>query len=181
MITMVLGGLWHGAAWTFVAWGGLHGFYLLINHFWRNNRQRLGLFRTPPLGASVVSGALTFFAVVVAWVFFRAETFSSALHILSGMASLNKVPEIVYALLNEGPKLILEFGGLWFMVAVGAVVAFLCPNSNEVCSAVGRTIAATGEGESAGPLFPTAVAYGALLGIAIVSMGRISQFLYFQF
>ena len=74
MVTMLLGGLWHGANWTFVLWGGLHGVYLMVNHGWVAVSGRsavLTAFRGSRLGA-VFGWALTFFAVVVAWVFFRA-------------------------------------------------------------------------------------------------------------
>ena len=90
MVTMLLGGLWHGAGWTFVIWGGLHGFYLMINHAWRNLKQRMGWGdggRWSNLGA----GALTFLAVVVGWVFFRADSFSSAITLLHGMGGVNGV------------------------------------------------------------------------------------------
>ena len=85
MITMLLGGLWHGAAWTFVVWGALHGVYLCINHAWNNygpERSRRAL--RPP--ANVAGLILTFLAVVVAWVFFRADSMSIALYVLSKMA-----------------------------------------------------------------------------------------------
>lgn len=90
MITMLLGGLWHGAGWTFVVWGGLHGFYLMVNHAWRGFKERMGWInggRLAKLGAS----ALTFLAVVVGWVFFRADSFSSAMTMLHGMAGMNGV------------------------------------------------------------------------------------------
>jgi D-alanyl-lipoteichoic acid acyltransferase DltB (MBOAT superfamily) len=88
MITMLLGGLWHGAGWTFVLWGGLHGVYLIVNHLWRSLRRRLGLTRTSRAGA-VAGWALTFVAVVVAWVVFRAPTVDAALLLLKSMAGLN--------------------------------------------------------------------------------------------
>src|SRR6202162_1284956 len=68
MITMALGGLWHGAAWTFVIWGVLHGLYLCLNHAWINYGPAIGP-RVAPL-ANLAAFALTFLAVVVAWVFF---------------------------------------------------------------------------------------------------------------
>lgn len=72
MITMMLGGLWHGASWTFAAWGGLHGLYLVANHLW--NRIR------PPEPSArwqrVCSTVLTFIFVVIAWVPFRATDFA---------------------------------------------------------------------------------------------------------
>jgi alginate O-acetyltransferase complex protein AlgI len=90
MATMLIGGLWHGAAWTFVAWGALHGLYLIINHSWHAVRRRLGRGQAR-FGSLGGWGAriLTFIAVAVAWVFFRAESFATALIILKGMIGLN--------------------------------------------------------------------------------------------
>src|SRR3954452_20382460 len=75
MVTMLLGGLWHGAAWNFVIWGGLHGFYLCINHLWHRWR---GERATTSAAARLASWAATFLAVVIAWVFFRAKTATGA-------------------------------------------------------------------------------------------------------
>src|SRR5437879_1881435 len=82
-ITMLLGGLWHGAAWTFVIWGALHGAYLCINHAWNN----FGPKASPRFAglANLAGLTLTVLAVVFAWVFFRADTMTSALAILSQM------------------------------------------------------------------------------------------------
>jgi D-alanyl-lipoteichoic acid acyltransferase DltB (MBOAT superfamily) len=88
MATMLLGGLWHGASWTFVIWGGLHGGYLLLNHAWREIRPQAAELKAG-LGGGLLGWAVTFIAVVVSWVFFRAENFSSARLILQGMAGLN--------------------------------------------------------------------------------------------
>ena len=77
-VTMLLGGLWHGAAWTFVAWGGLHGLALAINHAFR----RLGL--TMP---TILGWALTMLFVIHGWVLFRAETFEAAQRMLGAMWS----------------------------------------------------------------------------------------------
>ena len=71
LITMILGGLWHGAGWTFVVWGAYHGVLLLINHAWRSNA------RAPLLGEPV-SVAITFVAVVLGWVMFKADSLSTA-------------------------------------------------------------------------------------------------------
>ena len=84
MITMLLGGLWHGAAWTFVVWGALHGAYLCINHAW--NRFGPDGRAAAAAGRDVAGAVLTFLAVVVAWVFFRADDIASAIYVLSRMA-----------------------------------------------------------------------------------------------
>src|SRR6478735_8158843 len=84
MITMLLGGLWHGAAWTFVIWGVLHGVYLCVNHAWSNFGPKVApRFEK---AANVAALILTFLCVVIAWVFFRADSLASALSVLSKMA-----------------------------------------------------------------------------------------------
>ena len=90
LVTMLLGGLWHGAAWTFVAWGAVHGVLLALNHGWRALRNRVR-FRSRWLNASerLLGAALTFAAVFGAWVLFRAADLPSALQILRGMAGMN--------------------------------------------------------------------------------------------
>jgi len=92
MTTMLLGGLWHGAAWTFVVWGGLHGLYLMLNHGWRW-LARGG--KTWP-GMALLGWAATFLAVVVAWVFFRADSLASATIVLKGMLGLTHPQSVPY-------------------------------------------------------------------------------------
>ena len=78
--TMLLGGLWHGAAWTFVAWGGLHGLALAVNSAW----DRAGL-RLPRVAGWLV----TMLFVIVGWVLFRSPDFATAARVLAGMAGVN--------------------------------------------------------------------------------------------
>ena len=82
LVTMLLGGLWHGAAWTFVLWGGLHGCLIIINHVWRK-------LRPDRLRSNIVFWPLTMLAITLCWVPFRAETFTGATAIWSGMVGLN--------------------------------------------------------------------------------------------
>ena len=81
MITMFLGGLWHGAGWTFIFWGVLHGIYICINHLWRKTKYTLPQW---------MNWLLTFNAVNIAWIFFRAASFSDALNILIAMFDVNR-------------------------------------------------------------------------------------------
>ena len=81
-MTMLLGGLWHGAGWTFVIWGGLHGLFLVINHFWRAHCP----VRLPKFAGWLITSV----SIVAAWVFFRAETVGQALLILKGMAGAER-------------------------------------------------------------------------------------------
>ena len=82
MITMLLGGLWHGAAWTFVIWGALHGFYLIVHRIWNS----IGLAPVLRMRKTVVwrwaSRLLLFHAVCLGWVFFRAPSFDIAFAML---------------------------------------------------------------------------------------------------
>jgi alginate O-acetyltransferase complex protein AlgI len=82
MVTMLLCGLWHGAAWNFVVWGGLHGTMLVIHAQYRR------LFRPPP---AALGQALTLLAVILAWVPFRAASLSNTLAMFRGMAGLNGI------------------------------------------------------------------------------------------
>ena len=89
MATMVLGGMWHGAGWTFVFWGFLHGVYLCANHLWAAARERMGWGASRGLAGRALSIGATFLAVMVAWVLLRAATFGGAGRILAGMAGMN--------------------------------------------------------------------------------------------
>lgn len=81
-LVMLIGGLWHGAAWTFVAWGGLHGVGLGVNHLLRRFGSGIA---TPKLFGWFV----TFTFTTVLWVFFRADSFETAGQVLSAMAGAN--------------------------------------------------------------------------------------------
>lgn len=90
MITMFLGGLWHGANWTFIVWGVVHGMFLTINHIWLMSKKIISydshmLFRY----RKVFSTTLTFFAVSIAWVFFRSQDFNVAGKVFKAMFGLS--------------------------------------------------------------------------------------------
>jgi len=100
LITMLLGGLWHGAGWTFVLWGGLHGLYLLINHFWHYLLVKLELIEiSNQVWMRLMGRLLTFWAVVVAWVLFRSENLEMAIQILNSMTKVSEIP--IWSLLNQ--------------------------------------------------------------------------------
>ena len=83
MITMLLGGLWHGAAWTFVVWGGIHGIGLTVER-WRRERRRAR--RAPPSAWRIwLRGSLTFNVVCLAWIFFRSDSLDRAWQMISGL------------------------------------------------------------------------------------------------
>ena len=80
--SMLIIGLWHGAGWTFIFWGALHGLLLVINHIWR---------RTNIVLPRIINWGLTFLCVVVCWVFFRAENFHDAIAVLRAMVDIGNV------------------------------------------------------------------------------------------
>jgi D-alanyl-lipoteichoic acid acyltransferase DltB (MBOAT superfamily) len=106
MMTMLLGGLWHGASWTFVAWGALHGTYLCVEKWFKQiadkiDKPRIGKESLVRAGLAPVTGvnkglrnfllALgTFFLINVTWVFFRAKEFSTAWRLLASMFGFSK-------------------------------------------------------------------------------------------
>ena len=96
LITMVLGGLWHGASWNFVVWGALHGVVLAATRMWQRSRGDA----TPGLRGRVLGVILTFHFVCFAWVFFRAKTFGHATLMLERLGAMtfgttNLPPKIV--------------------------------------------------------------------------------------
>lgn len=86
LITMLLGGLWHGASWTFVVWGALHGFFLIVNHLFPKKEED-----NPSLFIRLVKQIGVFLLVGLAWIFFRAETFSCAFSMFRGALGFNGI------------------------------------------------------------------------------------------
>lgn len=113
MAVMLVCGLWHGAGWTFVAWGGLHGLFLVCNHLWR----KASADRLPRLGVlgPVASWTLTFVAVAVGWVLFRAETWGAAGTVLSAMFGGGKGLLLPDVLGVAGVRPVLEGMGVTFL------------------------------------------------------------------
>ncbi len=100
-VTFLISGLWHGANWTFIVWGALHGLYLVVGELTANHREKLnqltGLSKNPAL-LNTLQWAGTFTLVCLAWVFFRANTVSEGLYIVSHMpAGLWESPRILQA------------------------------------------------------------------------------------
>ncbi|PCI75608.1 MAG: membrane-bound O-acyltransferase family protein [SAR86 cluster bacterium] len=85
MVTMLLGGLWHGAAWTFVIWGFFHGAIIVATHYLASLKLFLRFSASTSLVPRLLKWAITFYLVLIGWVFFRAQDFSSALTVLGSM------------------------------------------------------------------------------------------------
>lgn len=128
-ITMLLGGLWHGAAWTFVFWGALHGSYLIINHAWRGYRSKLATGNIITQSVEYVFyRALTFLAIVVAWVYFRAESLDIAHNVLAGMFGFNGIA-LPYEWLTRFPEMANTLAAIGFqfepLISQGKVMTLL--------------------------------------------------------
>lgn len=115
MVTMLLAGLWHGAGWTFIFWGGLHGLCICINHLWRKSGYSL-----PKLAGWLV----TFLAVNIAWVFFRAENFATAFSILNAMIGINAGIELTSIFNAKRIFLVISLiGACAFMPSINQLVS----------------------------------------------------------
>lgn len=159
MITMLLGGLWHGANWTFVVWGGLHGLYLGAERWARSAFGPRALFETA--GFRLAAGAGTFLLVCIAWVFFRAPSFAAASHILAAMVGLSR---------QASPLLYLND-----LIAVGVIVGAMLLVQWQL-----RAVSL----ESVVARMPAALVAGlwSAMGVLILtSQGSDNAFIYFQF
>jgi len=211
MITMLLGGLWHGANWTFVIWGGLHGCYLMINQAWlaaSRNSAAVATFRRSRVGAGF-GWALTFLAVVVAWVFFRAPSLDVAFILLKGMTAQNgiAIPAGLAFALEPMQGLMAALGitfenesgtefvkaYLWLVPLL--TIALLAPNTQQLMRGyepvldlpATRSMEVDDERGLAllrlrwVPSPGWAIATGVLAFFGIISITRVSEFLYWQF
>jgi D-alanyl-lipoteichoic acid acyltransferase DltB (MBOAT superfamily) len=164
MLTMVLGGLWHGANWTFVIWGAIHGSALAIERFVTERRAAVGTARAPTVPGRVGRWVLTFAIVVLAWVFFRAPSFGDAMAVLGGLVGGASVP--------AEP---IDPGTLWVCVAIivaSVASQFVPPRVPARASELfGRTA----------PLIQIAVLAAGIVLIDALGPEGVAPFIYFQF
>ena len=180
LLTMLLGGLWHGAGWTFLAWGALHGLGLALNH--------LMLARWPTMAAAGpgreatrwIGRILTLLLVTIGWVFFRASHLPAASHLLGAMLGLGPA-------LDPGAAVLLK-SKLWFWLAGLLALVWFTPNACELTREAYPALLAKGHHLDAPPgwlqwrpqsgwAFATAL----LLAVAILSLTNAGEFLYYNF
>ena len=174
LAVMAIGGLWHGASWTFVIWGALHGIFLTINHLWSALRGP----QTPSIIGGIAASAMTLLCVVVAWVLFRADDMASALRILSGMVGVSGIGGVGGSQLASWNGLLIS-GGLF-------ALALIAPNSQEIVRAFGpglNPIAAPKRFATLmlRPSAAWAIAMALLMCMAILNLWTPSEFLYYRF
>jgi D-alanyl-lipoteichoic acid acyltransferase DltB (MBOAT superfamily) len=170
MLTMLLGGLWHGAGWNFIIWGGLHGLYLVINQVFSNFCTRLKL-QIP----SVIGIAITMLAVIIAWVFFRAQTTQGAFNLLSTMFGLIDSGEpVAWVPVN------------YILLVVASLIAFLAPNTAQIFSYQGCKSGSSWSKQVASKLGGNkskfmAIYLGLILCLSLLFIPQPTVFLYFNF
>lgn len=202
MITMVLGGLWHGAGWTFVLWGAMHGGFLVINHAWHMFAKRIRF----PLDFWLWRGfavVLTFTAVCFAWVLFRAPHLDAASRIMQGMVGkfgislpigfANRLGFLRETLADGGVTFFLgggtRFIETWGWVIMAAGIAFLAPNTQQIMRRFSPALdfgSAPTDGWTASwlqwrPSRRWAFYIAAITVASLLALNRPSEFLYFQF
>lgn len=167
----VISGLWHGANWTFVIWGALHGGYLIfaiVTAGWRQKlADRSGLAKLPALH-NLLRTLITFHLVLFAWIFFRANSLGEAFLIIGNIAALDFSPDALKAL-----NIALGWGEL--LVAIGSILflelAHLLQSRGKVHSWITAQPA----------VLRWSVYYLLLLAIAFFGVFNHSEFIYFQF
>lgn len=189
LISIILGGIWHGAGVTFIVWGVLNTLLLWINHLWHRLRRRMGhnLSQSTPLGicASVL---LTFMSGALAGVFFRAESMEGAIIVLKGVVGMNGVT------FAETPGFFGVMQIVWISLLL--VVIWLFPNSQQL---MGKNISFIYPGAPPQKEKPTTFAHslvktfefrkniwwaffiGGLAAFSLAMMTRAERFIYFQF
>ncbi|MCB9896248.1 MAG: MBOAT family protein [Planctomycetes bacterium] len=159
MITMLLGGLWHGAAWTFVAWGGLHGLYLGAE---RVARDRLNFKWFQTRTGQFLLMLVTFHMVCFAWILFRAQSFGRALHMLGALSVLGA---------GQGPTTFSRWSAALALGCMGLLVGahwmFRHKRIEEV--------------SARGGWFVTALVAAVMLFLSLTAGAKGAEFIYFQF
>ncbi|QBG36354.1 MBOAT family O-acyltransferase [Litorilituus sediminis] len=207
-ITMLLGGLWHGAGWNFIIWGALHGSYLMLNLAWQAIKAQYHIALNPGKIYVFFAWLLTFLAVIVGWVFFRAVSLDGALTILQGMLGLNgiSVPNAILSRLGEAGNLLQTWGvtpshggavfvktWLWNITLLAFVLTL--PNVQDLFAKEQGTLSNYSQVND-NTFWPTwsksktitwssttrwAAFSGACLALGILTLSQVSEFLYFQF
>jgi len=192
-LTMLLGGIWHGAGWTFVIWGALHGGYIVVNHALQRGAAAGATGRGDRL-AGPAKQAATLLLVMVAWVFFRAKTVGGALTLLQAMFGGGAVGGAVGSAVSGAAGSAAAFApALLFWIVLGATLALFAPNTQQLARytarlgeplrlAAGPALAAL---RARPPAFAASPAVAVLAGLvfaaAFAQLWRPTIFIYFNF
>lgn len=203
-LTMLLGGLWHGAGWPFVAWGALHGSYLMVNHGWKKILDAQGLDFAGNRAYELFSWFVTFLAVVFSWVYFRAPTLEVANQIAAAMLGAGgfELPAGIAARLGPARDMVGGLGVEWvhgggavfvknyLWVLLAGSIAVLLPNVAQIFHAYEPVLyenpkSFASDRRAAIFTFGYGKGWALMVSIAFVAgvltLLQISEFLYFQF
>ena len=159
VIVMFLGGLWHGAAWTFVVWGLLHGSYLAIERLFKASFKPAHEIEN--VGLKILIGAITYLAVLIAWVYFRASDFQTASRLIGGMFGTHARPDAILS-----TREILQVA----IVTVGLLIAHWSMRETSIEAVVARM-----------PRWAIGTVWFLMAGAIILNQGSSNAFIYFQF
>jgi alginate O-acetyltransferase complex protein AlgI len=206
LLAMTIAGLWHGAGWTFVIWGTLHGVYLVINHGWRLLRKKLGLnMEKSSRLTTAVSMLVTFIAITFAWVFFRAASVDASVEMIKGMtgvygfqlpasfaSDLGSISQVLtrigitFSVLNPLPGfgktavllLLLCFAICWFLPNVQEYMSNYQPalDSSRQAGKAPRFALLRWQ-----PSIVTSSAVSCIAVFGIIELNHIADFIYFRF
>lgn len=155
LITFILGGIWHGAAWTFLAWGIFHGLALVIHRIWIKQKIKM---------PNVLAWFLTFLFVNFTWIFFRADNFDQAWQVLSAMFNFNEMNISNGGILkNIGAN---KYSIVFLVISL--TIALIGPNSNELINYFK-------------PNKRNLIFSLLLIITSLLMLNKLSEFLYFQF
>lgn len=168
MITFLIGGMWHGAGWTFIFWGFLHGSALVLHRIWKNMGLRMN---------SVLAWFITFNFINIAWIFFRAKAWDDALKVLSGMVGLNGtvLPKSMAILSID----VIEYSDIWLSgiyantyllleLFLAFLMVLICKNSNELKNTLGFNM--------------LSIAFTVILLVSsFLNLSGVHEFLYYNF
>ena len=188
MTTMLISGLWHGAGWTYVFMGGLQGIYLSVNRAWAESRQRKGRPVAPPTAQAIWAGrVVTFLAVVLSYVFFRASSLDAAFRLQKSMLGFNGF---------SFTSTEIPLGTAFWACVVMMLVVWFFPNSHEMLARYQPALEYTaGPGKVSHaptpewlnrrlewhPTVAWALWLAALMAASLVCLSRPSEFIYWQF
>ena len=169
MLTMLLGGLWHGASWTFVAWGGLHGIYLWVEKFIRDRfstTTHQPVIATAGVSMQSTSGSFiyalfTFFLITLTWVFFRAGTFTQAWQMLGSM----------FGIIDDGDALLksIDVIKVWVILSITVVMHWWMRDTSVLTVAYKI------------PWWILSIVWAVMVLAIILAQESSSAFIYFQF
>jgi alginate O-acetyltransferase complex protein AlgI len=183
-ITMMLAGIWHGAGFQFLIFGLLHGAYLTINHAWRTfapaRLRQVPASRAGQTMTAIAQVALTYLAILVAQVFFRAASSGDAIGLLSGMIGLHGAP-ILFGWQERFGSLLNTVG----QVAIYFAIVWILPNSQQILEKYSPALGQIQKNRFGILQWSPSVRWAVLIGVAgslaIASISHQTEFLYFQF